>query len=206
MNYIENIYICLMAPILISILCIQSRGRPMMIFVLAGMTSCLLSSYISTFMAAVHGMDYTTASIAVTPVVEEVMKLLPTLFYLLVFEPKKWEIPYCPVMIAVGFATLENVCYLVQNGTSEFFNLLIRGFGTGTMHMFCGSITFVGIIMLWDKLWLRFVGTVGLLAVAITYHGVYNMLVLQPGIASYIGYLIPLVSVAISVVYIRRLS
>ena len=77
MNYIENIYICLVAPILISILSLRGRGRPMMIFVFSGMTACLLSSYISTFVAAMAGMDYTTASITVTPVVEELMKLLP---------------------------------------------------------------------------------------------------------------------------------
>ncbi|MBQ1826706.1 MAG: PrsW family intramembrane metalloprotease, partial [Erysipelotrichaceae bacterium] len=156
-------------------------------------------------MAAVFGMDYTTAAIAVSPVVEEVIKLLPTLFFLLVFEPERWEIPYCPVMIAAGFATLENVCYLVQNGTSDFFSLLIRGFGTGTMHMFCGTVTFVGILLMWDKLWLRICGSLGLLAVSITYHGIYNMLVLQPGIASYIGYLIPLLSVTLTMVQIRHL-
>ena len=206
MNYIENIYICLMAPILISIMCIRSRGKQMMIFILAGMTACLLSSYISTFLAAAYQMDYTTAAISLTPFIEEIMKLLPTLFFLLVFEPQRLEIPYCPFMIAVGFATLENVCYLVQNGTSEFLNLLIRGFGTGTMHIFCGSITFAGLLLLWDKRWLRLVGTFGLVAVAITYHAIYNMLVLQSGIISYIGYLIPLVSVALSVFQIRRLS
>ena len=206
MNYIENIYICLVAPILISILSLRGRGRPMMIFVFSGMTACLLSSYISTFVAAMSGMDYTTASITVTPVVEELMKLLPTLFYLLIFEPKRRDIPFCPIMIAVGFATLENVCYLVQNGSDQFFNLLIRGFGTGTMHMFCGSLTFVGIVFFWDKLWLRIVGTFGLLATAITYHGIYNMLVLQPGMVSYIGYLIPLVSVTLCALWYNRES
>ena len=204
MNYIENIYICLAAPILISIICLKGRGRGMMLFVLSGMTACLLSSYISTFLAAAYGMDYTTASITVTPVIEEVMKLLPTMFYLLVFEPKREDIPFCPIMIAVGFATLENVCYLVQNGSSQFFSLLIRGFGAGTMHLFCGSIDFVGIVFFWDKLWLRIGGTLGLLSVAITYHGIYNMLVLQPGIISYIGYLIPLISVALSVTRYNR--
>ena len=44
MNYIDNIYICLVAPILISILSLRGRGRPMMIFVFSGMTACLLSS------------------------------------------------------------------------------------------------------------------------------------------------------------------
>jgi len=199
MNYIENIYVCLAAPILISIFCARGKGRGMMFFVWAGMSACLLSSYISTFLASAYGLDYITASITIAPIVEEVMKLLPLLFYLLVFEPKKEEIPASVIMIVSGFATFENVCYLIQNGTSQFFDLLIRGFGTGAMHIICGVIIFTGIISFWDRLWLRTAGTVALLAVTITYHGIYNMLVLQTGWIASVGYLIPLLSAVLTV-------
>ncbi len=197
MNYIENIYICLAAPLLIAIFCLNRMGRPMVMFVLGGMTVCLLSSYISTFLAAVYHIDLLTASITISPIVEEVMKLLPVLYYLLVFEPDADRIPACVVLIAMGFATFENVCYLVQNDTMQIMNLLIRGFGTGAMHVVCGTFLFMGLLLLWDKPWLRAAGTVGLLAVAITYHGIYNMLVLQSGPVALIGYLIPLISAVI---------
>jgi RsiW-degrading membrane proteinase PrsW (M82 family) len=197
MNYIENIYICLAAPLLIAIFCLNRMGRPMVMFVLGGMTVCLLSSYISTFLAAVYHIDLLTASITISPIVEEVMKLLPVLYYLLVFEPDADRIPACVVLIAMGFATFENVCYLVQNDTMQIMNLLIRGFGTGAMHVVCGTFLFMGLLLLWDKPWLRAAGTVGLLAVAITYHGIYNMLVLQNGPVALIGYLIPLISAVI---------
>ena len=169
----------------------------MVMFVLGGMTVCLLSSYISTFVAAVYHIDLLTASITISPIVEEVMKLLPVLYYLLVFEPDADRIPACVVLIAMGFATFENVCYLVQNDTMQIMNLLIRGFGTGAMHVVCGTFLFMGLLLLWDKPWLRAAGTVGLLAVAITYHGIYNMLVLQSGPVALIGYLIPLISAVI---------
>ncbi len=197
MNYIENIYICLAAPLLIAIFCLNRIVRPMVMFVLGGMTVCLLSSYISTFVAAVYHIDLLTASITISPIVEEVMKLLPVLYYLLVFEPDADRIPACVVLIAMGFATFENVCYLVQNDTLQIMNLLIRGFGTGAMHVVCGTFLFMGLLLLWDKPWLRAAGTVGLLAVAITYHGIYNMLVLQSGPVALIGYLIPLISAVI---------
>ena len=197
MNYIENIYICLAAPLLIAIFCLNRMGRPMVMFVLGGMTVCLLSSYISTFVAAVYHIDLLTASITISPIVEEVMKLLPVLYYLLVFEPDADRIPACVVLIAMGFATFENVCYLVQNDTMQIMNLLIRGFGTGAMHVVCGTFLFMGLLLLWDKPWLRAAGTVGLLAVAITYHGIYTMLVLQSGPVALIGYLIPLISAVI---------
>nr|MCR4856063.1 hypothetical protein [Erysipelotrichaceae bacterium] len=79
----------------------------------------------------------------------------------------------------------------------QIMNLLIRGFGTGAMHVVCGTFLFMGLLLLWDKPWLRAAGTVGLLAVAITYHGIYNMLVLQNGPVALIGYLIPLISAVI---------
>ena len=204
MNYIENIYICLAAPVLIAIFCAQGRGRRMLTFILAGLTACLLSSYISTFLASAYGMGYETASITITPLVEETMKLLPVCFYLLIFEPRRESIPSCVIATAIGFATFENVCYLIANGASDFMNLMIRGFGTGAMHVVCGVIIFLGMMALWDRLWLRTVGTVGLLAAAVTYHGIYNMLVLQSGATALIGYLIPLVSTLLHIVLRRN--
>ena len=128
MNYIENIFICLAAPIVISVFCIRGKGRPMMFFVLSGMTVCLLSSYISTFLTASFSLDYVTASITVTPIVEEAMKFLPLLFYLLVFEPGKPEIADGVLMTAVGFATFENACYLTNNGADHIIHLLFFTF------------------------------------------------------------------------------
>jgi RsiW-degrading membrane proteinase PrsW (M82 family) len=168
-----------------------------MTFVLAGMTACLLSSYISTFMASVIGVDLATASITISPVVEEMMKLAPVLFYILVFEPPLGKAAGSTLMIAVGFATFENVCYLTQNGAASITNLIIRGFGTGTMHVLCGVIIAIGLVNLWDKIWLRVAGTIGLLAVAINYHAIFNILVSQEGVVSYIGMLIPIMSTAL---------
>ena len=194
MNYIENIFICLAAPLLIEVLCLNGMRRRMIISVLAGMTACLLSSYISTFIAVVLKADRLAASLEIAPVVEEIMKLFPLLFYLLVFEPRIRDASGSMLMISMGFATFENVCYLTTNGAAQAFHLLIRGFGTGAMHVVCGALVSLGLFYLWDRLWLRVAGTIGLLGLAITYHGIYNILVSQTGIAAWIGYLIPLMT------------
>ncbi|MBQ6508978.1 MAG: PrsW family intramembrane metalloprotease [Flexilinea sp.] len=194
MNYIENIFICLTAPLLIAVLCLKGGRRRMIISLLAGMTACLLSSYISTFIAVVMKADRLSASLEIAPMVEEIMKLFPLLFYLLVFEPRIEDASGSLLMISVGFATFENVCYLTTNGAAQVFHLLIRGFGTGAMHVVCGALVSLGLFYLWDQLWLRTAGTIGLLGLAITYHGIYNILVSQTGIAAWIGYLIPLLT------------
>ena len=76
MNYIENIYICLAAPLFIAAFCVRRQGRTMLLFVVSGMTACLLSSYISTFLAAASGADMLTASLTLATVVEEIMKII----------------------------------------------------------------------------------------------------------------------------------
>ena len=194
MSYIENVYICLAAPVLVAALTAHRRGRRLIAFILAGMTSCLLSSYISTFLAAVNGADALVASLTISPLVEEIMKFLPFLFYLAVFEPKKNEIADPVLMIAVGFATFENVCYLTQNGAASLSQLVIRGFATGAMHVVCGAIIAFAILLMWDSVWLRLVGTLGIMTVSVTYHGIYNILVSQTGVAAVFGCVIPLLT------------
>lgn len=204
MSYIENIYVCLAAPLLIAVLCTSGSRRRTPLFLLAGMTVCLLSSYISTFFALINEADTAVASVEIAPLVEETMKLLPVLFYLLVFEPGKKKAAEAVLMIAIGFGTFENVCYLLQNGADSIPHLLIRGFGTGAMHVLCGVIVSVGMLYLWDKLWLQVAGTFGLLSIAAIFHAVYNILVLQTGPAAVIGYLIPSGLTAIWVAFGKR--
>ena len=205
MNYIENIYICIAAPIIIAVLCTKGNRKMSMLFVLGGMTACLLSSYISTFVASVLGLDLQEASISISPVVEEIMKLLPILFYLLVFEPPAGKAAGCTLMVAVGFATFENICYLTENGAASVVNLIIRGFGTGTMHVLCGVIIAIGMVKLWDKIWLRVGGSIGLLALAIDYHAVFNLLVSQGGKIAYFGLVVPILSTIAWLVFRDRI-
>ena len=193
-----------MAPILITLLCLRSRERKLLLFFLFGMSMCLLSSYISTFLAVVYGADAFSASLSIAPMVEEIMKLLPVLFYLLVFEPDKEDGAVSILMTAVGFATFENVCYLTQNGSDNLTFLLIRGFGTGAMHVTSGMIVHAGFMNLWDHLWLRAAGTAGLLATVMLYHGIYNILVSQTGAAAVFGYILPLFVVLIRLLLLKK--
>ena len=189
MSYIENIFICLAAPLLLAIPCLRREGRGSLIFVVTGMTSCLFSAYVSTFLAGVMGANLITASNEISPAVEEIMKLLPILFLLLVFEPDRKIVINGALMVAVGFATFENVCFLTSYGTSDLLHILIRGFGTGAMHVVCGLVIAVSLFHLWDKEWLQIMA---LLCFVITFHALFNILVNQTGIVFWIGSLIPL--------------
>ena len=53
MTYIENIFLCMVSPLLVAALCMGRRQLRFFLFCIAGMGVCLLSAYINTFLAAV---------------------------------------------------------------------------------------------------------------------------------------------------------
>ncbi len=187
MTYIENIYICLAAPLFISVFIVRKSWRRSLVFLLVGMSCCVVSAYISSFVAGVVKADNNMAAYAVSPLVEEVVKYMPILFYRLIFKPEKRNSINSILMVAVGFATFENVCYLTINGSSELLKLLIRGFGTGAMHVVCSVMLSVGLSFLWDRAWLRPLGVTAVLGMAITFHAIFNIVVASPGIWCYVG-------------------
>lgn len=191
MIYIENIFICLAIPMMVSLVFIRGDSRRFSIFVILGMGVCLLSAYVSSFFMGYYGVDTTVAAIEITPVFEEVMKLLPLVFYFLILEPEPEELPAMAIAIAVGFATFENVCYLTENGAENFSFLLIRGFSAGALRILCGIFSGFGISYVFRFPWLMFTGTVGLLGICIGFHGIYNLLITAEGSWQVMGYHFP---------------
>ena len=206
MTCIENIFICMASPLLVAALCMGRRRLRFFLFGVAGMGVCLLSAYINTFLAAVYQTDALAATVEIAPVVEEVMKLLPLLFYLLVFEPRVEQIKIAAVITALSFATFENVCYLIQNGAGHFSFIFFRGIGTGAMHVICGAIVGGGLAYVWRRMWLKIAGTCGLLGAVITFHAIYNLLIAYGGAAQYIAYLLPVLILTAGKSLARRLT
>jgi RsiW-degrading membrane proteinase PrsW (M82 family) len=203
MTYVENIFVCLAAPLLVAMIFMGKKSCRFFLLAFAGMGACLLSAYLNSFFAQLYQADLMNASTQIAPVVEEVMKLMPLLFYLLVFEPESERIPSSVLTIAVSFATFENIVYLTQSGAENLAHLFIRGFGTGAMHIVCGAIICYGLVYVWQRNWLKIAGTAGLLGASITYHATYNLLVAHGGITQYIGYALPLVSLLLTGVMIK---
>ena len=203
MTCIENIFICMASPLLVAALCMGRRRLRFFLFGVAGMGVCLLSAYINTFLAAVYQADALAATVEIAPVVEEVMKLLPLLFYLLIFEPKAEQIKNAAVITALSFATFENICYLIQNGAGHFSFIFFRGIGTGAMHVICGAIVGGGLAYVWQRTWLKIAGTCGLLGAAITFHAIYNLLIAYGGAIQYIAYILPVLILAVGKLIVR---
>lgn len=191
MMYIENIFICIAVPLLLSLLFIEGDSRRYTFFVTTGMGMCMLSAYVSSFFMNYYGADAVQAAIEITPVCEEVMKLFPLIFYIMIFEPGKREIPKAAIAIAVGFETFENVCYLTENGAENFEILLIRGFSSGALHILCGILIGYGIAYVFRNRSIVVTGVIGLLGACSVFHAIFNLLVSADGIWKNVGYLFP---------------
>ena len=192
MTYIENIFICMVSPLLVAALCMGRRQLRLFLFSIAGMGVCLLSAYINTFLAAVYQADALAAAVEIAPVVEEVDEaaaagVLPSGVRAGGGEDQVRR----RSQLALSFATFENVCYLIQNGADRFSFIFFRGFGTGAMHVLCGLIVGGGLTYAWQRTWLKIAGTCGLLGAAITLHAIYNLLIAYGGTAQYIAYVLP---------------
>ena len=81
---------------------------------------------------------------------------------------------------------------LTQNGADQILFLLIRGFGTGAMHVVCGNVYGGALRPVWDSRPLRAACLFALLCVAIIYHAIYNLLVSAGGTPQLIAYFVPL--------------
>ena len=63
MTYIENIFLCLAIPMILSLFFIRGRSRSYTLFVTIGMGICLLSAYVNSFFMWLYGVDGTVAAI-----------------------------------------------------------------------------------------------------------------------------------------------
>lgn len=161
---------------------------------------CVVCIYQQFFYGVLSYRCLVVAAIEIVPVCEEVMKLLPLLFYLLIFEPERKGIPGAAVAIAVGFATFENVCYLTENGAADFDILLVRGISAGALHILCGILLGFGMTYIFCRGFLKVTGTIGLLGASSAFHAIFNLLVSADGIWKWIGYLFPSVMIVLVII------
>ncbi len=195
MSYLENILVCIGVPFLLAFFFTEGKQRQYLSFILCGMVSCLLAAYVTGFFMAVYNADALVSSVEITPVCEEILKFFPFLIWLLIFEPEQEEILSAAILIAVGFATFENICYLAENGAGNFSFLFLRGIAAGAMHLCGGIAAGYGIGFVFQRSWLRVIGTIGILGFCIVFHGIYNLLVTAGGVWQRGGYLFPILSI-----------
>ena len=194
MIYAENILLCIAVPLLVSLLFIRGEARRYVAAFLLGMGVCLIAAYISGFLNLVTGMGENDTSIFLSPIVEELMKLMPLLFFLVLLAPEDRTLAMLTVAIGAGFATFENCCYILTSGAESLTYVLIRGLAVGVMHIVSILALSVWFIAAKRLRAFSFPAVVGGLSLSMIFHALYNLLVSEPGPSRSIGYLLPLLA------------
>ncbi len=206
MIYAENILVCMAVPLLLTLFFVRGSARQFVLNFLLGMAACLLSAYVSGFLDAATGMGAEDTAVFFSPVTEEIMKFLPLLFFFLMFEPRDDRLFHAAVGIGAGFASYENVCYMVSSGAESLGFLLIRGLAVGVMHIVSVFALMLGLVLARRFKAMRLASVVGALSLSMLIHGTYNLLVSEPGVTSAIGYVLPLATAAVLLPAYRRLQ
>ena len=189
-NLIYILFVAIFIPILLMAFLVEKSSRPPIIFVLIGIFLSVFASEVNAYLRNILPMSTFEITIIVTPISEEILKALPILFFATLLAPKKEALFTASMAVGIGFAVLENAFYMLTSNSFNMFDAIIRAFGAGLMHGMCTLLVGVGISFVRKKHKLFVVGTFALLSTAITYHGIYNMLVQSD--FEIIGYLLPI--------------
>ena len=176
-NLIYILFIAIFVPILLMTCLVEKKARHPLVFVLIGLFLSVFASEINAYLRNILPMTPFEVTIIVTPISEEILKALPILFFASVLTPKKEAVFTAAMAIGIGFAVLENAFYMLNDASFNMIDAIVRAFGAGLMHGMCTLLVGVGILFVKKKRKLFVVGTFAMLSTAITYHGIYNMLV-----------------------------
>lgn len=189
-NLIYILFVSVFVPILLMACLIEKKARQPIIFVLIGIFVSVFAAEVNGLLRTLLPMSAFEVTIIVTPITEEILKAVPILVFAIVLDAKKEALFTAAMAVGIGFAVLENAYYLLNDASFNMIDAIIRAFGAGLMHGMCTLLIGVGISFVKKKNKIFMVGTFALLSTAITYHGIYNMLVQSDYRA--VGFLLPI--------------
>ncbi len=196
-------FICIAAPLLLMLFLLEKQSRVTMTYMILGCVMCILAGEVNAILIGALELDYFYATITMTPIVEEILKALPVLFFAFVIDDKRERLLALAMAVGIGFAVLENVNIISQNlERVDLAIALIRGFATGLMHGICTAAVGYGISYVKKRKKLFITGTFALLIAAMIYHGIYNALVQSP--LENVGYFLPILTYIPIVIYLYR--
>ena len=206
MIYAENILICIAVPLIITLVFLSGKTRLFTASFLLGMSVCLIAAYVSGYITVISDMTKDNVQVFISPVIEELMKFMPLVLYLMLIEPEDKNLFSACLGIGAGFATFENCCYILSFGAESLSFILIRGLSVGVMHIVSILTLTVGLVLARRFHALTIAALFGAVSLSMIFHGLYNLLVSEPGISTYIGFSLPIVTAICLHVLYRRID
>lgn len=172
------IYLCFAVPLVLMLPLLQNQSRWLIGYMLLGATIAVSASEINSVIQVSLNLSPMQISLQTAPVTEEIMKAVPILMYAVLKSDERKKLLPLSMAVGIGFAILENTYILISNIQSiSIAWALIRGFSTSLTHGMCTFLVGCGILFVKKQKKLFYTGTFGLLAVAITFHATFNLLI-----------------------------
>lgn len=178
-NLTVILFLCATVPMVPALYMVpEKKSRLFLGYMLLGMVICLIASEVNSMLLRLNGGNVYYASCNVTPVVEEVLKALPVLYFAFFFSDNRETLQSVSFAMGLGFAILENMVILVGNiANVSILWAFVRGFGAASMHSACTSLVGTGIGYVHKRRKLFYTGTVSLLISAVIAHALFNTLI-----------------------------
>ena len=109
-----SLFACLTIPIALSLLVLNGKSRALVGFMVIGVFICLFAGQVNSLVMNLTGLDIYVMTTEITPIVEELLKAFPILFFAFLYKPKRQLLLECALMMGLGFSLLENAFYLVD--------------------------------------------------------------------------------------------
>ena len=172
------ILICIAVPVLLLMTLMDARSRLLTGFMLVGMLTAASAYEINSTVQVMFWMTGQEVSVRAAPVIEELLKAVPILFYsVAVSDDRKILLPLS-MAVGIGFAILENAYLLtayIDQVTISW--ALVRGLSTSLSHGLCTLTVGYGMSFVRKQKKLFYTGIFGLLSLAMTFHAVFNLLI-----------------------------
>lgn len=192
-NLSNVMYVCFLIPMLLSLFILGRRERLVVSYILIGATVCLAVSRLNTVLYGLTGRDMLYYTTTISPIVEEIVKALPVLFFAFAVSSDRQKLVSISFAVGLGFAIMENIIIFTQNLSDMSVTwAIIRGFGAGLMHSVCTVAVGIGISMVRAKKKLFYCGTSALLMMSITYHAIFNTVAMSA--YRTLGFMIPILT------------
>ena len=201
LTYISFIAITVSLALMLPLM--EKKLRRLVVFMITGIFACLFVSEVNNILLTAFHNDMFFVTTTITPVTEEIVKMLPILFFAIMVTDDRATLIPISFAVGVGFALLENVVILTQNVENvTILWALVRGFGSGLVHGICTVMVGWGISYIKKRRKFFYCGTFALLSAAIIYHAIYNLLVQSP--YQYVGILLPTVTYIPVILFLRK--
>lgn len=179
------LFISIAVPLIMMLFVCKGKIRRFILFFLVGMTVCVFCGECAGVIRSCSGLSEDDMVLYITPVFEELSKTIPIVFFALVIRPKKQVLLECALAVGAGFAVQENSYILAVFASSASVSLaVIRGFGTGVLHIACALGAGYGMSFFHTRRKLTVPCTAAILTMSAVYHSIYNLLSLAYGPAA----------------------